>query len=119
MEKKSLEDQKIDFLLAARKAVRNNQMTIIMFYNPEKDSFTTLSNSYGMDFDEVMSMFNDMPFLGRMTPDDAFEEWKYYYEDVALAEIYGFELEDGTVQFSIADGYVMPGMGEKEEEQSA
>lgn len=54
-----------------------------------------------------------------MTPDDAFEEWKYYYEDVALAEIYGFELEDGTVQFSIADGYVMPGMGEKEEEQSA
>lgn len=102
--------------MAVREAVGNNQMTFIMFYDPEKDSYTTLSNSYGLDFDKVMSMFYDMPFLGRMTPDDAFDEWKYYYEDVALAEIYGFELNGGTVQLSIADGYVMPGMGEEEED---
>ena len=49
-----------------------------------------------------------MPFLGRITPEKEFEGWEEYFDDVALAEIYGFELEDGMVQIAILDKYIMP-----------
>ncbi len=39
---------------------------------------------------------------------NAFERWNDYYDDVALAEIYGFQLDDGQVQISILDNYIMP-----------
>ena len=57
---------------------------------------------------DVLKSFCEMPFLGRISPQDAFEGWEEYFEDVALVEIYGFELEDGMVQIAILDYYIMP-----------
>ncbi|MBR5687679.1 MAG: hypothetical protein IKX36_06950 [Prevotella sp.] len=117
MEKKSLEDLRIDFLLSLREAVNNNQMTVIMFFDPDSGECTSLINNYGVDFENVKGGFNQLTFIGRISTDEAFEGWNYYYEDVALAEIYGFELANGTVQMSILDGYVMPGTGDEDENE--
>ena len=44
-----------------------------------------------------------MPFIGQISTMEAFANWQKYYEDLSLAEIYGFKLEDGMVQMSIID----------------
>ena len=46
--------------------------------------------------------------LEELKTEDAFKDWSIYYDDVALAEIYGFELEDGMVQIAILDRYITP-----------
>lgn len=106
--KEKTAEQKIDFLLAVRAAVKRNQVVIIILYNSEDDEYCVVSNGYGIDFDEVLSSFNEMPFLGRISTTDAFDNWHDYYDDLALAEIYGFELEDGMVQMSILDYFIEP-----------
>lgn len=106
--KETTTEQKIDFLLAVRAAVKRNQVVIIILYNSEDDEYCEVSNGYGIDFDEVLSSFNEMPFLGRISTTEAFANWQNYYDDLALAEIYGFELEDGMVQMSILDYFIEP-----------
>lgn len=101
-------EQKIDFLLEVRSAVKRNQVVIMILYNSELDEYCVVSNGYGIDIDDVLSSFNEMPFLGRIKVEDAFENWNEYYDDLALAEIYGFELEDGLVQMAILDYYIKP-----------
>lgn len=103
-----LEEQRNDFLLEVRSAVKRNQVVVIILYGAEEDDYVAMSNGYGIEFDEVLKSFCKMPFVGRISPQDAFERWDDYYDDVALAEIYGFELEDGLMQISILDYYIMP-----------
>lgn len=83
-------------------------MVVMILYNAADDNYVAMSNGYGIEFDEVLKSFCEMPFIGRVSPQDAFEIWNDYYDDVALAEIYGFQLEDGQVQISILDYYIMP-----------
>jgi hypothetical protein len=103
-----LEEQRNNFLLDVRAAVKRNQVVVMLLYNAEEDKCLAMSNGYGIEFDEVLKTFCEMPFLGRITPKNAFEGWEEYFDDVALAEIYGFELEDGMVQIAILDRYIMP-----------
>lgn len=103
-----LEDQRNNFLLEVRAAVKRNQVVVMILYNSEEDEYLTMSNGYDIEFDEVLKTFCEMPFLGRISPADVFEEWDEYFDDRALAEIYGFELEDGQVQIAILDFFVMP-----------
>ncbi len=103
-----LEEQRDDFLLEVRAAVRRNQVVVMILYSAADDDYVAMSNGYGIGFDEVLKSFCEMPFIGRVSPQEAFERWNDYYDDVALAEIYGFQLEDGQVQISILDYYIMP-----------
>ena len=108
---KQLEEHRNDFLLDVRAAVKRNQVVMMILYNAEEDEYLAMSNGYGIEFDEVLKSFCEMPFIGRVSPQDAFDRWNEYYDDVALVEIYGFELEDGQVQISILDYYIMPSEG--------
>lgn len=101
-----LEEQRNNFLLDVRAAVKRNQVVVMILYNSEEDEYITMSNGYDTEFDDVLKSFCEMPFLGRIKPQDAFKKWEEYYDDVALAEIYGFELEDGLVQIAILDSYI-------------
>ena len=102
-----LEEQRNNFLLEVRAAVKRNQVVVMILYNSEEDEYLTMSNGYDTDFDDVLQSFCEMPFLGRIKPQDAFKEWEEYFDDVALAEIYGFELEDGLVQIAILEYYIL------------
>ena len=104
--KEQLEEQRNNFLLDVRAAVKRNQVVVMILYNSEKDDYLIMRNGLFSDFDDVLESFCEMPFLGRITPEDAFKGWDAYVDDVALAEIYGFELEDGMVQITILDSYI-------------
>jgi len=103
-----LEEQRNNFLLDVRAAVRRNQVVVMILYNSDENEYLTMSNGYDIEFDEVLKSFCEMPFLGRISPENAFEGWEEYFDDVALADIYGFELEDGMVQIAILDKFIMP-----------
>ena len=103
-----LEEQRNNFLLDVRAAVKRNQVVVMILYNSDEDEYLTMSNGYDIEFDEVLKSFCEMPFLGRITPEKVFEGWEEYFDDVALAEIFGFELEDGMVQIAILEYYIMP-----------
>ncbi len=102
-----LEEQRNNFLLDVRAAVKRNQVVVMVIYNSEEDDYITMSNGCGMDIDDTLKTICELPFLGRISPEDAFGDWEEYFDDVALAEIYGFELEDGLVQIAILDYYIM------------
>lgn len=101
------EELRDNFLLDVRAAIKRNQVVMMILYNDEDDEYAVFSNSYGQDFDKVLSVFLKLPFLGRVRFQDAFEQWEDFFDDVALAEIYGFELEDGMVQIAILEYYIM------------
>lgn len=102
------EDIRNDFLLEVRDAVKRNQVVLIIMHNDETDEFSVWNNADGCNFDDILSCFCEMPFLGRIKPEDAFEEWEEYIDDVALTEIFGFKLEDGQVQIAILDYFLLP-----------
>ena len=66
---------KEDFLLDVRAAIKRNQVVVMMLYNSETDEFCEISNGYGIDFDEMLSEFLEMPFIGHIPISKAFEEW--------------------------------------------
>lgn len=103
-----LEEQRNNFLLEVRAAIKRNQVVVIILYNADEDEYLEASNGYDTRFDDIIKSFCEIPFLGRISPQDAFESWEKYFDDVALAEIYGFELEDGSVQVAILEYYIMP-----------
>lgn len=103
-----LEEQRGDFLLEVRTAIKRNQVVVMILYSAADDDYVAMSNGYGIEIDEVLKFFCEMPFIGRVSPQDAFERWNDYYDDVESAEIYGFQLDDGQVQISILDYYIMP-----------
>ena len=105
-----------DFLLDVRAAVKRNQVVVMMLHNTETGEFGVWSNSFDCDFDDVLSSFLEMPFIGHIPVSDAFEEWGEYYENLDEAEIYGFELEDGIVQIALLDYYIV-GQEEAESEK--
>ena len=105
---KKLEEQRNNFLLDVWAAVKRNQVVVMILYNSEEDRYDILRNGLFSDFDDVLKSFSEMPFLGRIQPQDIFKDWKGYFDDVASAEIYGFELEDGMVQIAILDRYITP-----------
>ena len=74
--------------------------------NTETGEFSEYSNGYGIDFDEILSDFTEMPFIGHIPISKAFEEWQDYFENPDEAEIYGFELDDGEVQMAILDCFI-------------
>ena len=65
---KQLEEQRNDFLLDVRAAVTRNQVVIMILYNAEEDEYLAMSNGYGIEFDEVLKSFCEMPFIGRVSP---------------------------------------------------
>ena len=99
---------KEDFLLDFRAAIKRNQVVLMMLHNTETGEFSEYSNGYGIDFDEILSDFTEMPFIGHIPISKAFEEWQDYFENPDEAEIYGFELDDGEVQMAILDCFIKP-----------
>ena len=97
---------KEDFLLDVRAAIKRNQVVVMMLYNSETDEFCEMSNVYGIDFDEMLADFMEMPFIGHIPVSKAFEEWQDYFENPDEAEIYGFELDDGEMQMAILEYYI-------------
>lgn len=97
---------KEDFLLDVREAIKRNQVVMMMLYNSETGDFSEYSNGYGIDFDEMLVDFMEMPFIGHIPVQKAFKEWGDYFENLDEAEIYGFELEDGEVQMAILEYYI-------------
>ena len=110
------EEQRDDFLLEVRAAIKRNQVVVMILYNAEEDEYAVYSNGYDADFEDVLKAFCEMPFLGRVEPLDIFEQWEDYFDDPALGEIYGFELEDGMVQMAILEYYIKEAEDENEEE---
>ena len=100
------EEQRNDFLLEVRTAIKRNQVVVIILYNADEDEYAVFSNGYDANFDDIVMTFCEMPFLGRVSPLDIYEQWEDYFDDPALGEIYGFELEDGMVQMAILDYYI-------------
>jgi hypothetical protein len=80
----------------------------MILFNLEKDEYITISNGYDAEFEDVLNAYCELPFLGRIKPQNAFEDWVEYYDDLSFSEIYGFELEDGIVQIAILDRYITP-----------
>jgi hypothetical protein len=63
-----LEEQRGDFLLEVRAAVRRSQVVVMILYNAADDDYVAMSNGYGIEFDEVLKSFCEMPFIGRVSP---------------------------------------------------
>lgn len=97
---------KEDFLLDVRAAIKRNQVVMMMLYNSETGDFAEYSNGFGIDFDEMLASFMEMPFIGHIPVSKAFVEWKDYFDNLDEAEIYGFELDDGEMQMAILDYYI-------------
>jgi len=89
---------KEDFLLDVRAAIKRNQVVLMMLHNTETGEFSEYSNGYGIDFDEILSDFTEMPFIGHIPISKAFEEWQDYFENL--------ELDDGEVQMAILDCFI-------------
>lgn len=104
---KQLEEQRNNFLLELRAALKRKLVVVMILYNSEKDEYLTMSNGNDTNFDDVLNSFCELPFLGSIKPQDAFKEWKEYV-DVEDVDIYGFELEDGMVQISILYSHITP-----------
>ena len=100
------EEQRNDFVLEVCAAIKRNQVVVMILYNAEEDEYAEFSNGYDANFEDIVKAFCEMPFLGRVSPLDTFEQWEDYFDDPALGEIYGFELEDGMVQIAILDYYI-------------
>ena len=83
-----MEEQRNDFLLDVRAAVKRNQVVVMILYNSEEDEYMTMSNGYDIEFDDVLKAFCEMPFLGRISPLAAFEGWDEYFDDAALGIAY-------------------------------
>ena len=109
------EEQRNDFLLEVRAAIKRNQVVVMILHNAEEDEYAVFSNGYDAKFEDIVKTFCEMPFLGRVEPLDIFEQWEDYFDDSALGEIYGFELEDGMVQMAILDYYIKEAEDENEE----
>jgi hypothetical protein len=103
-----LEEQKNNFLLDVWAAMRRNQVVVMILYNAEENEYFIMRNDFCTDFDDTIKTFCELPFLGKISPQDTFEDWDEYFDDVALADIYGFELEDGQVQIAILDELIKP-----------
>ena len=110
MDFKRIQEQEMktkeDFLLDVRAAIKRNQVVLMMLHNTETGEFAEYSNDYGIDFDEILSDFMEMPFIGNIPISKAFEKWQDYFENPDEAEIYGFELEDGEVQMAILEYFI-------------
>ena len=51
---KQLEDQRSNFLLDLRAALKRNQLVVMILYNSEKNEYLTLINGYDAEFDDVL-----------------------------------------------------------------
>lgn len=107
MSESTKDEQRANYLLEVRAAIKRNQVVVMIMYNAEKDEYAVWSNGYDTNFDDFINAFCEMPFMGRVSPLDTFVQWEDYFDDPALHEIYGFELEDGMVQMAILDYYIM------------
>ena len=106
MSESTKDEQRANYLLEVRAAIKRNQVVVMIMYNAEKDEYAVWSNGYDTNFDEFINAFCEMPFMGRVSPLDTFVQWEDYFDDPVLHEIYGFELEDGMVQMAILDYYI-------------
>ena len=97
------DDLRSDFLLEVRNAIVQKKNVILMMYNSDDGDWCVMSPSEEGELNALLEPLCKLPFLGRIRPKDAFGMWEENYEDVALADIYGFELDDGVVQVSIVD----------------
>ena len=97
------DDLMSDFLLEVRNAIIQKKNIILMTNNSDDGNWCVMSPGEETELNALLEPLCKLPFLGRIQPKDAFGMWEEYYEDVALADIYGFELDDGLVQVSIVD----------------
>ena len=47
---KQLEEQRDDFLLDVRAAVKRNQVVVMILYNAEEGEYLAMSNRYGIEY---------------------------------------------------------------------
>lgn len=105
---KQLEEERDNFMLDVRSALERKQEVVMVIYNPVREEYFTLINSYDAEFDDVLKSCCELPFRGRVKPQDAFKDWSGYFDDMALAKIYGFEYKDGMIQIAILDRNITP-----------
>ena len=49
------EEQRSDFLLEVRAAVKRNQVVVMILYNAEEDEYAVYSNGYDANFEEILT----------------------------------------------------------------
>ena len=106
--KERLEEQRNNFLLDVWAAIKKNQVVVIILHSSEIGHYYITRNDNVTDIDDMLKSLCEIPFLGRISPENAFGEWEDYFDDVTLAEIYGFELEGDMAQITILDKYITP-----------
>lgn len=106
--KEKLEEHRNDFLHELRSAIEKKQEVIMIINNPVRNEYFTLIKGSDAEFDDVLKSCCELPFRGRIIPQDAFKDWSEYFGDLALAKIYGFEYKDGIIQIAILDRYITP-----------
>ena len=105
---KQLEEERNNFLLELRSALERKQEVVMIIYNSVSTEYYTLINGYDAEFDDVLKSCCELPFRGRVIPQDAFKDWSEYFDDMALAKIYGFKFKDGMIQIAILDRQITP-----------
>jgi hypothetical protein len=51
------DEQRDDFLLEVRAAIKRNQVVVMILYNAEEDEYAVYSNGYDADFEEIVKAF--------------------------------------------------------------
>ena len=93
---------KDDYLIELYQAVEQRKQILIMMYCEDTEEMEIITNSDDIDDCKgILNAFQELPFTGRVYQEDVFDKWYEFLEDVKNAEIYGFELEDGSVQVAI------------------
>ncbi len=105
---KQLEEERNNFLLELRSALERKQEVVMIIYNSVSIEYYTLIKGYDAEFDDVLKSCCELPFRGRVNPQDAFKDWSEYFDDMTLAKIYGFEFKDVMIQIAILDRYITP-----------
>lgn len=100
---KTDDDLRSDFLLNLRDAIDKKRLVVLIAWSKEDDEWSAFLPGDKAESDAILNTIETLPFIGKMTLEDAFEMWDDYYDDTALAEIFGFELEDGQIQISILE----------------
>lgn len=72
---KQSEEQRNNFLLDLRAALERKQEVVMIIYNPAREEYFTLINSYDAEFDDVLKSCCELPFRGKVKSQDAFKDW--------------------------------------------
>ena len=52
------EEQRNNFILEVRSAIKRNQVVVMILYNAEEDKYAVFSNGYDANFDDIIKAFH-------------------------------------------------------------